>query len=156
MVPSRVEPPIRTTSAAVIPPKGLPSPPPTTLGGHVPVSYVPPPPKGYSDLSNVTTPDLPPLPPLPPEAAAEENHPLMSSLDVSSLQSQAQAPAGPLHYPPMDNPRDVIGITSGRVPPRKESLYTITTLGGNGTTSSITAPASASPPLEAPPSEISV
>ena len=120
----------------------------------MPVSFAPPP-QGYSDphVNHVTSPDLPPLPPLPPEAANEENHPLMTPLDVGSLQSQNQG----LQFSSMDNPRDVIGASGGstRVPQRKESLYTITNLGGNGPTSSVN-PGNNVPIADAPPSEISV
>lgn len=105
----------------------------------------PPPPKRFV----LPSPDLPPLPPLPPEA--EERHPLMSPLDVSSLQSTA-VPMGLV----MDSPHDVIGASSSTVNNPSgisEPLYTITS---SGQRVSRTGNASTSSNNEAPPSEISV
>ncbi len=105
--------------------------------------YAPPPlpPKGFVD-----SPDLPPLPPTPPEPASEERHPLMSPLDVASLQSKSQS-LGFAVPATMDSPRDVIG-TSNRVR-KQESLYTIATVGA-------AAGSNGSSNADGPPSEISV
>ena len=142
---TRVDPPIRTTSASVIAvnPPALPiSPPASTIMGVLPP---PTPPKGYADHPHhhiPPSPDLPPLPPLPPGASEnEETHPLMTNtLDVASLQSQNSQNLQNLQFASMDSPRDVIGATS-RIPPqqlnlRKEPLYTITSVSGNGPTMS--------------------
>lgn len=105
----------------------------------------PPPPKRYV----LPSPDLPPLPPLPPEATIEERHPLMSPLDVSSLQSSAAVPLGLV----MDSPHEVIGASS-TVNKSEQPLYTISSSGqrtirtGNASSTSSN--------NEAPPSEISV
>ena len=178
----------RATTASVIiaNPQTLPiaSPGGVTLGVLPP----PTPPKGYADPPPVhphprhipPSPDLPPLPPLPPGASEiEENHPLMThaTLDVASLQSQnsQNLQAVQNFANSMDSPRDVIGGTNSRISPpqtslrpqqlnlRKEPLYTITSVSGNGPAISSmlgTKPSgkqsSSSNNADAPPSEISV
>lgn len=149
-----LEPPLRTTSAAVIPPSHLPLPsPPGCEIMHSPIGYnapPPPPPKGYE----MDSPELPPLPPLPPGAEPDDIHPLMSPLDVASLRSRAvilPTGGGGAAYGSMDSPRDVIGGSSRGAGARKETLYTITSAPNGGV--SVIAGA---PPPEAPPSEISV
>ena len=151
-----MEPPMRTTSVipndsgqipSAIPAATLPLSP-GSGGGNL---SLPPPPHGYREMES---PDLPPLPPLPPEA--DENHPLMSSLDVCSLPQATPISLPPMPYlggttlggnlggTTMDTPPDVIGVN--RV--HKDPLYTITSVSGNG--------GNAPPAAEAPPSEISV
>ena len=177
----------RATTASVIiaNPQTLPiaSPGGVTLGVLPP----PTPPKGYADPPVhphphhiPPSPDLPPLPPLPPGASEiEENHPLMThaTLDVASLQSQnsQNLQAVQNFANSMDSPRDVIGGTNSRISPpqtslrpqqlnlRKEPLYTITSVSGNGPAISSmlgTKPSgkqsSSSNNADAPPSEISV
>ena len=172
----------RATTASVIiaNPQTLPiaSPGGVTLGVLPP----PTPPKGYADPPVhpqphhiPPSPDLPPLPPLPPGASEiEENHPLMThaTLDVASLQSQnsQNLQAAQNFANSMDSPRDVIGGTNSQISSRpqqlnlrKEPLYTITSVSGNGPAISSmlgTKPSgkqsSSSNNADAPPSEISV
>ena len=162
---------------------------PIASPGGVTLGVLPPPtpPKGYADppvhphTHHIPpSPDLPPLPPLPAGASEiEENHPLMThaTLDVASLQSQnsQNLQAVQNFANSMDSPRDVIGGTNSRISPpqtslrpqqlnlRKEPLYTITSVSGNGPAISSmlgTKPSgkqsSSSNNADAPPSEISV
>ena len=164
---NRVEPPIRTTPASVIAatPPTLPISSPGVSMGALPP---PTPPKGYAIHPHhhhiPPSPDLPPLPPLPPGASEieESTHPLIThTLDVASLQTQNSQN---LQFTSMDSPRDVIAVTNSRIPPqqlnlRKEPLYTITSVSGNGPAMSSMIGSnnpSSGNNTDAPPSEISV
>ena len=115
MTAAKLEPPLRTTS--VIPNNNSeqlpPVPGPAALLAAATgssSSYAgPPPPHGYG--GEMESPDLPPLPPLPHELGS---HPLMSSLDVSTLPGGQQTMGPVVANFTMDSPRDVIGTSKHR------------------------------------------